>query len=206
VKRVGAVMITKHSKAYWRDRVYRPISNGQESSNYAVQLCCGNRQRSLSLRTPNRDEAAQIARGWYVFLSANGWAAFDAKYRSANTMMSPGGVNHERCHKRLLLLQEELAQRPNSHFNKRFWEIVRGIGCMNCGFSKWPVILQFHHIDRNRKNDSPDNLMVICPNCHRAHHQKVAKIEIKSLCQLMEEHGLTIPHSYNDDGDDQDDE
>jgi len=106
--------------------------------------------------------------------------------------MSPGGVNHERCHKRLVLLKEELAQRSNGdRLSKRFWEIVRGIGCMNCGFSKWPSILQFHHIDRNRKNDSLENLMVLCPNCHSAlHHVKAAKIEIKSIAQLMKEHFL----------------
>jgi hypothetical protein len=190
--KVGASLVTKHSKAYWRDRIYRPVFDGKQVNNYAVQLCCGNRQRSLSLRTPNREAAAQIARDWYVFLIAHGWAAFDAKYRSANTTMSPGGVNHERCHKRLVLLKEELAQRSNGdRLSKRFWEIVRGIGCMNCGFSKWPSILQFHHIDRNRKNDSLENLMVLCPNCHSAlHHVKAAKIEIKSIAQLMKEHFL----------------
>jgi hypothetical protein len=195
VKRVGASAVTKHSKIYWRDRVFRPVTNGIESSNYAVQLCCGNRQRSLSLRTPNREEAAQTARDWFVFLNANGWAAFDAKYRSVNATMSPGGINHERCHKRLVLLKEELDQRSNcEQLNDRFRTIIRGIGCTNCGFSKWPSILQFHHIDKNRKNDSLDNLMVLCPNCHSAlHHVKSAKIEIKSLAQLMEEHFVTWP-------------
>ena len=28
------------------------------------------------------------------------------------------------------------------------------------------TILQIHHIDGNSKNNSPDNLQVICPNCH----------------------------------------
>jgi len=35
---------------------------GQEVSNYAVRMSCGNRQRSLSTGTPNRDHAAQIAK------------------------------------------------------------------------------------------------------------------------------------------------
>jgi HNH endonuclease len=190
--------VTKHSKAYWRDRVFHPTVDGKEVSNYAVRMCCGNRPRSLSLRTPDREKAAQIARDWYVYLIAHGWDAFDAKYCNANTSTAPGGVNYERCRKRLVLLREELDQRPNiDRLGKRFWEIVRGIGCTNCGFSKWPTILEFHHIDRDRGNNSLENLTVLCPNCHSAHHKKVAQIEIKSLAQLMIEHGLTTPQAHD---------
>jgi len=73
---------TKHSKAYWLPRVFRPVIRGAEAPNYCVRLSYGNVQRSLSLQTPNRDQAAQIARDWFVYLSANGWSAFDAKYRN----------------------------------------------------------------------------------------------------------------------------
>jgi hypothetical protein len=72
---------TKHSKAYWLPRVFRPVIRGKEVDNYAVRMSYGNVQRSLSTGTPNRDEAAQIARDWFIYLSANGWVAFDAKYR-----------------------------------------------------------------------------------------------------------------------------
>src|SRR5262249_12260821 len=100
----------------------------------------------------------------------------------------------ERIHKRLLLLEEELSQRPNGdRLNKRFWEIVRGIGCTCCGFNKWPLILQLHHIDKNRENNSLENLTVLCPNCHRALHHKVEGINFRSLAQLLMEHGLIRP-------------
>ena len=71
---------TKHSKAYWLPRVFRPVIRGKEVDNYAVRMSYGNVQRSLSTGTPNRDEAAQIARDWFIYLSANGWSAFLAKY------------------------------------------------------------------------------------------------------------------------------
>jgi integrase len=76
--------ITKHSKAYWLPRVFRPVIRGAEAPNYCVRLSYGNVQRSLSLQTPNRDQAAQIARDRFVYLSANGWSAFDTKFRTAN--------------------------------------------------------------------------------------------------------------------------
>jgi hypothetical protein len=91
--KVGASTVTKHSKAYWFSRVFRPVIDGEEVTNYCVQMSCGGVRRSLSLRTPNREAAAQTARDWYVFLSTNGWAAFDAKYRSTTTRTTaPGSV------------------------------------------------------------------------------------------------------------------
>jgi len=53
-----------------------------------VRKSSGGLQRSLSLRTPNREDAAQTARDWFVYLSVNGWAAFDAKYRPASLATS----------------------------------------------------------------------------------------------------------------------
>ena len=43
--------------------------------------------------------------------------------------------------------------------------------CEVCGYEGYNLktgktILQIHHIDGNSKNNSPDNLQVICPNCH----------------------------------------
>lgn len=44
------------------------------------------------------------------------------------------------------------------------------IACKICNYSKIPEILQVHHIDRNRNNNSIDNLEIICPNCHMEEH------------------------------------
>lgn len=43
--------------------------------------------------------------------------------------------------------------------------------CAQCGFNKrHPVdnrsILEIHHIDGNCRNNSEDNLILLCPNCH----------------------------------------
>ena len=41
--------------------------------------------------------------------------------------------------------------------------------CEECGISEWmgnPIVLELHHKDGNRYNNSLDNLQILCPNCH----------------------------------------
>ena len=46
---------------------------------------------------------------------------------------------------------------------------LRGIKCERCGYKKFEI-LQIHHKDRNRNDNSIDNLELICPNCHYEEH------------------------------------
>ena len=39
--------------------------------------------------------------------------------------------------------------------------------CIVCGYDEDERILEVHHIDENRENNQPDNLCILCPNCHR---------------------------------------
>lgn len=39
----------------------------------------------------------------------------------------------------------------------------------NCGLVEWhgkPLVLELEHVDGNKKNNSLDNLKLLCPNCH----------------------------------------
>lgn len=41
--------------------------------------------------------------------------------------------------------------------------------CEICGIIDWmnkPIVFQIHHIDGNNKNNSINNLQLLCPNCH----------------------------------------
>lgn len=49
-------------------------------------------------------------------------------------------------------------------------KIHYGEFCADCGWNKFPEVLQVHHIDRNVKNNSLDNLVVLCPTCHNTRH------------------------------------
>jgi len=46
---------------------------------------------------------------------------------------------------------------------------TRGTVCEKCGYTKYEI-LQIHHKDRNRENNSLNNLELICPNCHAEEH------------------------------------
>ncbi len=41
--------------------------------------------------------------------------------------------------------------------------------CQQCSYNTFPIC-QIHHIDRNRDNNSDDNLILLCPNCHMTDH------------------------------------
>lgn len=44
--------------------------------------------------------------------------------------------------------------------------------CEVCNWKKYPEILVIHHIDKNRKNNHPNNLIVLCPICHNLIHSR----------------------------------
>ena len=61
-------------------------------------------------------------------------------------------------------------------FNTTDWQTIksklfqeREYKCECCGISTWnnqSIILQVHHIDGNRNNNTRNNLQILCPNCH----------------------------------------
>lgn len=43
--------------------------------------------------------------------------------------------------------------------------------CAECEYNKFPV-LEVHHVDFEHENNSPDNLIILCPTCHATKHWK----------------------------------
>ncbi len=48
--------------------------------------------------------------------------------------------------------------------------------CLICGFEK---VTDLHHLDKNRKNNSEDNMIGLCPNHHRMIHMQEFRDEIR---------------------------
>jgi len=46
---------------------------------------------------------------------------------------------------------------------------ARGKSCERCGYARFEI-LQVHHKNRDRSNNSLENLELICPNCHCEEH------------------------------------
>lgn len=52
---------------------------------------------------------------------------------------------------------------------KKFIEVIKGYKCIECGCFEHDgekITLHLEHIDGNHKNNSPDNVCLLCPNCH----------------------------------------
>lgn len=57
-------------------------------------------------------------------------------------------------------------KRPNQ---RRVLTALRGYNCECCGLSSWQgkdIVLQVDHINGDPYNNTPENLRLICPNCH----------------------------------------
>lgn len=54
--------------------------------------------------------------------------------------------------------------------------------CERCSYDKYTEILEVHHKDRNRQNNSIENLEIVCPRCHAEEHflNKDGKWKIKN--------------------------
>jgi len=47
--------------------------------------------------------------------------------------------------------------------------VERGNGCEKCGIEQWrgkKIVVEVHHIDGDSKNNSSENIILLCPNCH----------------------------------------
>lgn len=62
--------------------------------------------------------------------------------------------------------------------------------CHQCGYNAYPEILEIHHIDRNPANNAWNNLAIVCPNCHKAHHYAGIDLVFKTIRDVMIERGI----------------
>lgn len=65
------------------------------------------------------------------------------------------------------ILEGKVSNRPQL---RRFLAETRGYQCDECGvkdlYNNRPLMLQVDHISGRADNDKPENLRLLCPNCH----------------------------------------
>ena len=67
--------------------------------------------------------------------------------------------------------------------------------CVCCDFNK---AVELHHLDHNRKNGSPENLVGLCPNHHKLIHTKKYQ---KEVFDILKQKGYKVPEEgYATDG------
>lgn len=60
-----------------------------------------------------------------------------------------------------------------SHLGKGYWSYRKRAlenysnKCAICGFNEDNDLLEVHHIDENRQNNALENLIILCPICHK---------------------------------------
>jgi len=59
--------------------------------------------------------------------------------------------------------------------------------CVICHFSK---IVELHHLDKNKENNSEENLIGVCPNHHKMIHDFRYR---KEMIDLLKQKGFNIP-------------
>lgn len=66
--------------------------------------------------------------------------------------------------------KEEYSDTPNLKISiKKKLIRERGHQCQNCKNKTWfevPITLELEHVDGNNSNNSEENLLLLCPNCH----------------------------------------
>lgn len=66
-------------------------------------------------------------------------------------------------------LENKIKIKSGSLKNKLINAGLKENKCEKCGLSEWlgkPITCQLHHIDGNSLNNSLENLIILCPNCH----------------------------------------
>ena len=66
---------------------------------------------------------------------------------------------------------------------KRLFIKEAGYKCAKCGITSWDnkhIVMELHHIDGNADNNSKENLMLLCPNCHSQTETYKSKNKIAS--------------------------
>lgn len=58
--------------------------------------------------------------------------------------------------------------------------------CEICHWDKLVDVLQVHHIDENRENNAVENLIILCPICHRIIHSGWGKLDNRKLIIFKE--------------------
>jgi 5-methylcytosine-specific restriction endonuclease McrA len=82
------------------------------------------------------------------------------------------GKGYTKKHDKMTLqeyLNQSLDVQSNKVRKKLLAEGYKEHKCENCGLTQWlgqPIPLELHHKDGNRDNNTLENYVLLCPNCH----------------------------------------
>ena len=89
-------------------------------------------------------------------------------------------------------VKEHNARRYHNIEPELYKEVTKN--CKICSFDK---IVEMHHLDHNKNNNSNDNLVGLCPNHHKMLHSKNYQ---KEIFDILKDKGFTVPEGNKMDG------
>ena len=104
------------------------------------------------------------------------------------------------CYNTLFCLQQ-IKDRKNTKYHNISPEDYKKITqkCLICGFSD---VVELHHLDKNRKNNSPSNMIGLCPNHHKMIHilkfKDKIKEQVKEALEKQEENPETTEENSSE--------
>ena len=90
------------------------------------------------------------------------------KYKSTGKYCS-NACQGQYTFKNITIPKIELGKCSQAVTLKKYLTDKRGYNCEICGIEKWnkkEISLHVDHIDGNSDNNFPDNIRLLCPNCH----------------------------------------
>ncbi len=153
----------------------------------------------LNCKTGFFVEPRQINRGWGKFCSKSCSSTYTAKLKfpkEPNENCAACGVKFYkpkgerkssksglffccREHKNISARLEGIKEIHPPHYGTGVWDYrvqafkIKEAKCERCHYNANRAAIVIHHKDRNRTNNSPDNLEVLCANCHAIEHYAV---------------------------------
>jgi transcription elongation factor Elf1/endogenous inhibitor of DNA gyrase (YacG/DUF329 family) len=66
--------------------------------------------------------------------------------------------------------------RQQATHKARKYVLENDFSCVFCGYNHFKEGLCVHHINTNRSDNRPENLLVLCANCHQYFHQRLKQL------------------------------
>ena len=102
---------------------------------------------------------------------------------------------HGNIHKNILRQQNGEWDESSNYRLKAFMTYEHKCAC--CGWCEDERILEVHHIDENRQHNNVENLMILCPICHRKITLGYYRLEGISLIEVEQQvQVLLLNHKF----------
>ena len=122
------------------------------------------------------------------------------KILSIDTVVCEGGKFDAQAVMNPEIYGKEYQQGPQSGFDnvKAYVRWRDRYSCQNCGARGADVRLEVHHIRHRMEggSDRPDNLVTLCHECHRRHHEEGMPLKVKVPSSMRDMSAMNIIRRY----------